>query len=271
LWCLHPACALGACADCPAGWWRRRGHGRWSRPIEGAASTGRHALPGPRFTLLRLHAPSATWQAPLSTPATSLTSICGLGPAETWALGAEHLGRWRAGTWEDIAPPAPIDHRSDRLFALDGGAVLATRRGLHLWRDAQSGWGHRDVDGIHVRGLASPFIAARGAGGAVRIGRLDGAWVDWLGQVQGGADVVRFTWAPWPGVLSARRAMQLLLVPHDTEAHQGLVLVRSQPGGGFAVMRLSVPPDGAWAGVAGAAGLLAISADRRPIQLGDPQ
>lgn len=227
------------------------------------------ARPGPVFDRLRSRDGGATWSAPTPGAATSVTQVVATGPDETWVLGANCLGRWRGDRWEDMPPPSPMDHTRVRLFNAGGTALLATPSGLYLWREARGAWGLRGLDGAHVRGMASPFVAARGPGGNLRIGRLEMFWVDWIGELHGDADVAALAWAPWRrDDPTSALAVQLLLVPHAPDVHPGLILVRSAPSGGFVVEQISVPPDASWAGVSGARGVLALTVDRRPLQCG---
>ena len=240
-----------------------------SGQAEGDSVVALRGRAGPVFDLWRSDDFGRTWRDPLPCSAASLTRVCPMGGGEVWALGAETLGRWKGDAWQSIEPPAhidhidPIDHTRDRLFAIAGVPVLATPKGLHLWREARQAWGHRSVDGAHVRGMSFPFIATTAADGAVRLGRLEDAWVEWLGEVKGGADVANLSFARWDG--DGNRAVQLLLVPK--EQGRGLVLVRSAPQGGLVTEKLAIP-HASWADISGARGVLGLTLDRRPLQSG---
>jgi hypothetical protein len=215
------------------------------------------ARPGPVFTLLRA-ASDGAWSEIGPIPAASVTQVRAVGPDEAWMLGAKGLVVWAGGAFRSVEPPAPIDVTRDRVFTVANTLTLATHTGLHLARDGGRRWGHRAVDG-HVRALAFPYCVAD-RGGRLCFGKLDAAFVDWVGTVEGEGDPVAFSWAGG--------AMQLALAPRDPARHPGLLLVASAPGGGFTTSLLRVPPTEGWIGLAGAGGALALAADRRLLQSG---
>lgn len=233
-----------------AGWVRAGSIG----PGAGFAVVGH---PGPRFSLLRT-TDGARWEDLGELPLASATTVLTISKDEAWILGAEGLCRW-AGAAAPVRGPGERDSTRDRLFRVGDAAVLATPDGLWIARDGGARWGHRHVDGAHVRALASPYVAAR-HGGRLRIGRLTAAFVDWLGEVEGRGDPAALAWEGG--------AVQLAVVPDDPAEHPGLVLVASSPRGGFERALLHLPPAAAWLGLAGARGVLAVTADRRLLQSG---
>ena len=220
--------------------------------------------PGPRFTLLRaVSVDVGGWVELGEIPAQSVTSALIMGPDEVWLLGADTLIRWKAGEFEAKSAPGRRDSTRDRLFRVGDQLVLGTPEGLFLSRDDGQRWGHRNVDGAHVRALAFPYLAAV-QDGRVRLGRLEGAFVEWLGDVTDPGDPLSMGWTARP--LGA--AMQLALVPDDPAAHPGLAIAASHPDGGFVTSLLALPPNESWLGVAGDKGALALTETRRVLQAG---
>jgi hypothetical protein len=196
-------------------------------------------------------------------PAQSVTSALIMGPDEVWLLGADTLIRWKMGEFEAVSAPGRRDSTRDRLFRVGEQLVLGTPAGLFLSRDDGQRWGHRNVDGAHVRALAFPYLAAV-HDGRVRLGRLEGAFVEWLGEVTDPGDPLSMGWTARP----SGAAMQLALVPDDPAAHPGLALAASHPDGGFVTSLLALPPNEAWLSVAGDKGALALTETRRILQAG---
>lgn len=218
-------------------------------------------LPGPRFHLLRT-VDGHTWTDLGTIPAPSVTAVLALRPDEAWLLGAGSLLRW-TGAFHAVTPPADVDSTRDRLLRVADQVVFASPSGLWLARDAGARWGHRGVEGAHLRAIDFPYCAAVRADG-IAIGRLDGAFVDWLGTVQGEGDPVAFGWDERTG----NPRMQLAIVPHDPGRHPGIALAASHPDGGFATSLVKLPPNAAWFGLAGGRGFLGVAADRRLLQSG---
>ena len=225
--------------------------------------------PGPTWFLRLSDDGGWTWTEAQATAAASLSHVHLLDGGEVWGLGARVLGRWTPTGWEEIDVPVDqLDPHRHRLAGAGSTPVLLGPHGLLLWREATRTWASRRAGGAHVRALSGSYVAARGSQGAVRLGRLSEAWVEWLGAVEGGADVAAMVQAPWS--TSGPLALQLLLVPGDPTRTPGLVLVRSLPEGGLAVERLKLPSSPGWVGISGPRGVLAVTLDRRLLQSGGP-
>lgn len=222
----------------------------------GFAVRGERVGGRPRFSLLR-SLDGARWDDLGVVPASSVTAVLAVGPEEAWMLGAREIVRW-AGGFQAVASPGERDSTRDRLFRAGGTVALAATDGLWLAREDGTRWGHRDVDGAHVRALASPYVAAT-RGGALHVGRLDRAWVDWIGRVEGGPDALDLAWEGG--------AVQIAALPPDPAREPGVLLIDSRPAGGFGTTLLRVPGPG-WLGIAGARGALGVTVDRRLLQAG---
>ena len=212
--------------------------------------------PEPRFSLLR--GAGRVWTDLGEVPAASVTAVRAVGPEEAWMVGAGSLCRWN-GDFASMVAPGERDGTTDRLFLAGDQLVLATPAGLWLPRDGGARWARREADGAHIRALSFPYVAAP-RGGGIAIGKLEPAWLSWIGTVQGPGDPIALTWAGG--------AMQMAVAPADPGATKGIVLVSSHPDGGFATSLLRVPPHEAWIGLSGARGALALAADRRVLQAG---
>lgn len=236
------------------------GHG-WVRALDRRGDTcfailGRVADGGPGFNLLR--GAAGSWSDLGEIPAVSVTSVCAVGPDEAWMLGAGALCRWD-GQFSVVDAPGERDGTTDRLFLAGEQLVLATPAGLWLPRDGGARWVRREADGAHIRALSFPYVAAPRAAG-IGIGRLEPAWLSWIGNVEGRGDPIALAWAG--------TGMQMAIAPADPRAHPGILLVSSDPAGGFSTTLLHIPPQDAWIGLAGARGALALTADRRVLQAG---
>jgi hypothetical protein len=182
----------------------------------------------------------------------SATQVVPAPDGALWLLGARTLLRSEDGgqQWSEIPPPGTeeVNWVTDRLFLSGGHVVLGTPEGLFIARE-EGQWGRRHVDGTHVRGLSGAFVAAQ-MGRETRIGRLEGAFVEWLGKVEGEMDPMAFE--------VDGRSLQMLGIPADPEKHPGLVLLEDQKKG-FTTSLIRVPPWRDWMGIAGARGALAVS------------
>lgn len=232
--------------------WVRSGH------LHNGTGFAVWAQPGPRFTLL--HSSDGNhWEDYGPIPAKSITQVLSMGPQEAWLLGADHLLRWQAGQWTHPQPPQAPDSSRDRLLRVADQLILATPTGLYLPRKEGQQWGHRGVEGAHIRSLSYPYISALHNGRA-KVGRLEGAFVEWLGHIEGPGDPIQLGWQGGQ--------MQLALIPHDLAQHPGILHINSRPEGGFETCLLNIPPQEGYLGLAGAHGLLAVAADRRLLQAG---
>jgi len=211
-------------------------------------------VPGSTWALWTATPPWEEWVEAGPIPAESVTQVLPASDGALWVLGARTLLRSEDGgqQWSEVPPPGAEDINwvTDRLFLTGGQVVLGTPEGLYIAREGGK-WGRRHVDGTHVRGLSGPFVAAR-MGREVRIGRLEGAFVEWLGTVEGEMD---------PTALEVEgRTMQMLGIPADPEKHPGLVLLEDRgKDKGFTASLIRVPPWRDWMGIAGARGALAVS------------
>ncbi|GDX81253.1 hypothetical protein LBMAG42_30640 [Deltaproteobacteria bacterium] len=237
----------------------------WSGPgwvrcasMRGSAGFAVQGRPGPVFTLLAA-SEGGRWRDVGPIPAGSVTSVLAVDAEEAWLSGAGGLLRYFRGAFTQVSAPGDRDSTRERLFLAGEQVVLATPAGLHLAREGGARWGHRDMEGAHVRALAFPYIAAVREG-RVEIGRLEPAFVSWLGVVGGEGDPAALAWAG--------KAMQLALVPANPRANPGMILVASNPAGGFSTTLLKLPPTEGWIGLSGAKGALALAASRELLQSG---
>lgn len=223
----------------------------------GFAVRGEFVGGSPRFSLLRGRDGKA-WEDVGVIPASSVTHVVAVGPEEAWVLGAQGIVRW-AGAFQQIPSPGERDSTRDRLFRVGATVALAAPDGLWLAREDGQRWGHRDIDGAHVRAVSSPYVAAL-RGETIHVGRLTRAWVDWIGHIEGNpADPLELAWEDG--------AVQLSAVPRDPERDPGVLLFDSRPEGGFGTSLVRVPGP-SWLGIAGARGALAVTLQRRILQAG---
>ena len=217
---------------------------------------------GPVFHLHLSSDDGESWSDAIATSASSLRSVCCIG-GEVWAIGSETVGRWRDGVWEGLPQPTPINSRKCSLHSVAGTTVLATPEGLFIWREKERRWGRRAVEGAEVCGFQFPYVIGRHRG-AVRVGELEKAWVNWMGAVEGNGGVVGFSWGTWEGGES--KALQVLMSQSGVPQFGALTLLHSRPEGGFASRTLPLSPDGRNVGIAGATGLLGVMANGSTIQ-----
>ncbi len=225
--------------------------------------------PGGGFWLAVRPAGCADWQYRGEVQVESLSALLVVSPVEIWALGQDCIGRWIKGSWEEVKAPAVIDQSRARLFVVGPIVALGTPEGLFLWREGERRWGRRGLEGAHVQGLSGAWIAAPDPEGGIRIGELEEAWVRWLGGLRAEARVLKLVCVanpPVEGVTGRTARMQLLLLPVGPD--EGIVLVRSVEGGGLGVQQLRLPASPARIDIAGARGVLAVTADQRVLQSG---
>lgn len=237
----------------------------WSGPgwvrcgnLRGRVGFAVQARPGPVFTLLA-GGEDGGWREVAPIPAESITAVLTVSADEAWLIGAGVLLRYFNGLFTNVVSPGSGDPTRERLFLVADQVALATAAGFFLAREGGRRWGRRDMEGAHVRALQFPYIAAL-RDGRVEIGRLEPAFVSWIGVVEGQGDPASLAWSGG--------AMQLVLAPADPRAHPGMILVASAPTGGFSTTLLKIPPNEAWIGIAGAKGALALAASREWLQSG---
>lgn len=226
--------------------------------VRAGAGFAVQARPGPVFTLLS-NVEGRAWRALEPIPAESITAVLTVSADEAWLSGAGVLLRYSGGAFTRVSAPSEGDSTRERLFLVGGQVALATPGGLFLARRGGDRWGRRDMEGAHVRALEFPYIAAV-RDGRVEIGRLEPAFVSWLGAVEGEGDPAAIGWLGG--------AMQLALVPTNPRANPGMILVASAPAGGFSTSLLKIPPTEAWIGIAGPKGALALATSRELLQSG---
>lgn len=226
--------------------------------VRAGAGFAVQARPGPVFTLLS-QVEGGAWREVAPVPAESITAVLTVSADEAWLSGAGVLLRYFGGAFHKVSAPSEGDSTRERLFLVGDQVALAAPAGLFLAREGGVRWGRRDMEGAHVRALEFPYIAAV-RDGRVEIGRLEPAYVSWIGAVEGEGDPAGIGW--FGG------AMQLALVPANPRANPGMILVASAPAGGFTTTLLKIPPTEAWMGIAGARGALALAASRELLQSG---
>ncbi|MBW2255754.1 MAG: hypothetical protein JRI25_14295 [Deltaproteobacteria bacterium] len=211
---------------------------------------------GSTYALWKAEPPWETWNEAGPLPGESATQVLVAPDGTIWVLGAETLLQSEDGVgWEAVPPPGvqAVNWVTDRLFLAGARVVLGTPEGLYIAGDGGK-WGRRHVDGAHVRGLSGAIVAAR-MGKKTRIGRLEGAFVEWLGDIAGEMDP--------QAVVAKGRSIQILGIPADPEKHPGLVLLEDRgTDNGFTTTLIRVPPWRDWMGIAGARGALAVSVVR---------
>jgi len=220
---------------------------------------------GSTYALWKAEPPWEAWSDMGPIPGESATQVLPSPDGAIWVLGAHTLLRSIDGgqNWDAVPPPRQNDLNwvTDRLFLAGRHMVLGTPEGLFVAREGGE-WGRRHVDGAHVRGLSGAIVAAR-MGRETKLGRLEGAFVEWLGQVEGEMDPM--------ALVVEGRSMQMLGIPADPEKHPGLVLLEDQgTEKGFTTTLVRVPPWRDWMGIAGARGALAVSVTRT-VMASEPQ